>query len=106
MLAIRCHPEGTPLTFAEVPPWMAIVANNTSPADEEGLLTVTFVVVTCVDDAVVKAPDVIAANATALKAKTAPPITVETKRRCERANDIKEPLLNKETARFLIKMKN
>ena len=55
---------------------MATVANITSPGDEEGLSSVTFVVVTWVDDAVVKLPEVIAAN-TALRHKTTPPSAVD-----------------------------
>src|SRR5262245_48387707 len=64
VLAIKFHPDGTPFTTASLPLWMATIASNTSPADADGLLTVSTVVTTSVDDAYEYAPALMAAIAT------------------------------------------
>jgi len=65
-----------------------------------GLLIVSVVVVTCMDDAVAKAPELIATNATALIHKTPLAIAVETKSRCERANENSDSCLKKKLHDF------
>src|SRR6266404_2729098 len=100
--AIWVHPVGTVLMLAALPPWIAIVASIKSPVDTVGLLIVSVVVVTCTDDAVVKAPELIAANATALTHSVAHAAATESVIRRKRRFEMIEFLI-KETARFFIK---
>ena len=82
--------------YGGLPPWTAMVASITSPVAVDGLLIVTFVVVTCVDDAVARLPELIEATATPLThIKIAAPIAAAIKTPTD-------PLLKKETVRFFI----